>query len=537
MDLTMTLPGGEELEGTGPVVVIGPNGSGKTRQSRQIVSPAPIDYINALRNTRVATDLPAVGFDTAKANYASQRNNARYQPWELASEFDYMLSQLLAQQAMTAIDFMRRHRDDPQNAGEPARTPLTQVEQLWGHVFPGRELYWRDWKPLVKNDSTGSEVEYSGNQMSDGEKAALYLAGRVFSAEPGILVVDEPETHLHSLLAARLWNALEAARSDIRFVYVTHDLSFALSRQDPEFVLASPTEGLRKVVVAPSIPDDVAEALLGSASLSFHASRVVFCEGDSTSIDLELYEGWFKGLDTVVRPVGGWTRVMRCVEALAHSRIVSGLSVLGIVDGDYHPATFKEAIGTGVHVLDVHEAESLLCLPSVVEAACRHVGREFDLADYEAKLRATVGQNQADQIAVQRWKRDIEPRLEGLVAEVSGRRTPVGQLVNDLPTIFDHATWGFSPEDILRAAQDAVEAALNPEGDLMSFLAVVPGKQLLPVAGRQLGLEERSYRQLISRALLGGEPFRTLERDLEQALAPHLPDRYVHAHSLRGDVN
>ena len=112
--------------------------------------------------------------------------------------------------------------------------------------------------------------------MSDGEKAALYLAGRVFSSDPGVLVVDEPETHLHALLAVRLWNALEDARPDIRFVYVTHDLTFALSRHKARFVLASPTEGLRTLDVSAELPDDVAEALLGSASLSFYASRVVF---------------------------------------------------------------------------------------------------------------------------------------------------------------------------------------------------------------------------------------------------------------------
>lgn len=274
-----------------------------------------------------------------------------------------MLPQLLAQHSMAAIDFARQYRQNPAETTGPADTALQRVEAMWGRVFPGRELHWSDWKPVIKNRSTGIEISYRGNQMSDGEKAALYLAGRVFSAEPGVLVIDEPETHLHSLLAARLWNALQAARQDIRFVYVTHDLNFAMSRQPATFVLASPTAGLRSLDISHTLPDDVAEALLGSASLSFFASRVVFTEGESASLDSLLYEAWFNGPDTVVKPVGGSQRVMRCVDAVKNSGIAAGLTAVGIVDGDFHPANFRGALPSAVQMLPVHEVESLSPFP------------------------------------------------------------------------------------------------------------------------------------------------------------------------------
>ena len=146
--------------------MIGPNGSGKTRQTRQLVAAMPMDFVNALRNTRVATELPAVGVDTARNNFHSQKTQSRISHWELASEFDYMLSQLLAQESMAAIEFTHRFRSDPQGAGAPEETPLRRVEQLWGRVFPGRELHWRDWKPLIKNRSTGMEFEYSGRMRA-----------------------------------------------------------------------------------------------------------------------------------------------------------------------------------------------------------------------------------------------------------------------------------------------------------------------------------------------------------------------------------
>ncbi len=250
--------------------------------------------------------------------------------------------------------------------------------------------------------------------MSDGEKAALLLAGRVFSAEPGVLVVDEPETHLHSLLAVRLWNLLEAARPDIRFVYVTHDLTFALSRFDTRYVIANPTGGLKAIDVAADLPKDVAEAILGSASLSFYASRIVFTEGEHGSLDDGLYSAWFNGRDTVVRPVGGCQTVLRCCEALEKSGMSLGLSAVGIIDRDFHPTVFHDSQPSYVHSLKVHEVESLYSLPDMVQAVAAHLGKtNWKATDYRDKLAASVTIQQRHAIIIARWKARIEPESTG----------------------------------------------------------------------------------------------------------------------------
>lgn len=534
MDFTLTLPGGQQLPGTTPVVVVGPNGSGKTRQTRQLSAPVAIDFINALRNTRVAAELPAVGVDTARANFTNQKASSRTNHWELAGEFDYMLSQMLAQHSMAAIEFTRQFREDPASGAQPAETPLHRVEQLWGKVFPGRELHWSDWKPLIKNKTTGAELTYSGNQMSDGEKAALYLAGRVFSSDPGVLVVDEPETHLHSLLAARLWTALEAARPDIRFVYVTHDLNFAMSRHDATFVLASPTAGLRTIDLGGSLPDDVAEALLGSASLSFFASRVVFCEGESASLDQQVYDAWFNGPDTVVKAVGSCERVMRCVDAVANSGIAAALTAVGIVDSDYNPEAFRESLPVGVNMLLVHEIESLLSLPAVVAGVCRHLAAGFDEDAYSGALAGTVTDEQGRQVAIARWKRRMEPHLEGLVAGVSRTSASLDELEAEIPQIFDHTSWGFSPSAFLAEERATVEAVLQAR-DASRMLRVFPGKQMLSVAARQAGLSIAAYVQLVV-AGMHGSVSHQLAADLQAALAGLLPTRHAAVNTIPSPV-
>ena len=524
MDYTLRLDSTTVLPGTSPVVVIGPNGSGKTRQTRQLMADAPIDFVNALRNTRVSPAIPAMGYDDAQNNVVSQRNQTRQTHWELVSDFDVLLSRLLAEDAMSAKEYKRRVRAEHRVNYLPPVTSLDQVEEIWREVFPGRELLWRDWKPVVKSVTSGSSIEYTANQMSDGEKAALYLACKVISADPGIIVIDEPENHLHVLLAIHLWDALEKARPDLRFVYVTHDLPFALSRQNPRFILASPTAGLRVIDLADDLPSDVAEALLGAASLSFYASRIIFCEGQETSIDTRLYKAWFSTRDTVVRSVGSCQMVLRCVEALrASNKIASSLTVEGIIDRDFHPVQFLDALPDGVHVLKVHEIESLLCLPDIVAAVAKYLGQSFSHEQYVQLLANNVTDAERHKVVIERWKRCLEGGLTGLVATISSRQQSLDALIKDVPTIFNYTNWSFSPEKLLEEEKQRVESA-SPISSVNAFLAFMPGKKFIAIAAKLLGITDKGYIDIVMNALNCTEgAIATLGTELRQVLTHYLP--------------
>jgi ATPase subunit of ABC transporter with duplicated ATPase domains len=229
---SIRLPNGTEIPGTTPVVVIGPNGSGKTRQARDLQTQSPPEFINALRNTRIQLNVPAMSYTDAENQFVGQRDQSRSNHWDWNNEFDYLLASLLAQHATTAIKFMDAAREGESDSMAVAHDTLQRIRDMWADVFPGRRLVIDDYRPVIISTVYGDEVTYSAQTMSDGERAAIYLAGRVLRARASVLVIDEPETHLHSLLATQFWNALEAARPDVRFVYITHDLTFARSRRD-----------------------------------------------------------------------------------------------------------------------------------------------------------------------------------------------------------------------------------------------------------------------------------------------------------------
>jgi len=528
--ITIRLPSGTALEGSNPVVIIGPNGSGKTRQARTLSADQPVAFINALRNTRVAPELPATGVDTARAQLNQQRAMAQGQHWELSSEFDSMLTQLFAEAASADVAFARRFRRDPSTAGEPEDTALHRLEVIWGNVFPGRELFLKDWKPVVASSTAGGAVvEYSGHMMSDGEKAALFLAGRVLGADAGVLVVDEPETHLHSLLAARLWDALERARPDVRFVYITHDLTFALSRPEPQYLLSSPTAGLELLEISTELPERIAGTLLGAASLSFYASRVAFCEGDPSSLDFRLYSAWFDRGDTVVRAVESCEDVIRCVVALKGSRVAASLEAIGIIDRDYRPDRFIKALPDGVWPLPCHEVESLLAAPAVVAAVAAHVGASFDKDSYMTSLRDSVSPDQRHRVGIRRWRVSVEPLMQGLASTVGGSDLSLEELAAQLPTLLDPTKWPFDPVQILQDEKAVVENALDA-GTAGDLLAVVPGKQLVALAARACGLAQGRYEELVCTALVSTQmSMRTLQAELAAALSGMLPPRQARA--------
>jgi hypothetical protein len=87
-DRNLTLPDGTVLSGYDPVVIIGPNGSGKTRKARDIQASYSIEFVNALRNTRIPVHLPAMAFTEAENQFISLKNQSRGTHWDWTNEFD-----------------------------------------------------------------------------------------------------------------------------------------------------------------------------------------------------------------------------------------------------------------------------------------------------------------------------------------------------------------------------------------------------------------------------------------------------------------
>ena len=515
---------------TGPnaIVILGANGSGKTRLAVSMTTSGDAEFIGALRNIAMPDQIPNWNLQTATNELQNRTNQRRSNYWELIPDIDALFGKLWSSHAVAAMRIFNELK-----AGRPIGpipdTVLSRTEDLWQSVFPGRTIAFNDFTATVSNEYLGAAT-YTAKHMSDGERTGLYLAARILDSAHSIVIVDEPETHFHSRLAVRFWDALESMFKEKRFVYVTHDLNFALSRKDAAIVLARPNQAPELVSPGESLPTEDVAAILGAASFSVYATRLIFCEGrEEKSLDQELLRAWFYDRSTALIPVGGCENVKRCTAAFQMTSIVSGFDAVGIIDRDHWPDELLTSMSR-VHVLQVHEIESLYVLESVFLAVAAHLGQEAKAKalyrDLLAAWQKQMAGSLSNKLLSERFKARSMMLLERAfepVADFSDRSVLQKSLLTQIPKTLPVT----NPDELWQEEEAVIETALNSD-TADAFLRVLPGKPLLGPAAKSLGITKERYCELIKVALNSSETsFTIFKASLESALSPHLPPRKV----------
>lgn len=527
--MAISIPGiPEPVDGNGPIVLLGANGSGKTRLAVQMANSGNAEFIPALRNIAVPDQIPNWTLQTATNELQNRTNQRRNTYWELVPDIDALFGKLWSSHAVEAM----RVYDQVLQGAQPEDLPetvLTKTKELWRAVFPGRSIAFTDFTARVTNAYLGSTT-YTAKHMSDGERTGLYLAGRVFDSNQPVVIVDEPETHFHSRLAVRFWDALESLSPSKRFVYVTHDLNFALSRREATIVLVRPNQPPEQIVPGASLPSDDVASILGAASFSVYASRLIFCEGrEEKSLDQELLRAWFNDRETALIPVGGCENVKRCTAAFQTKSVVSGFAASGIIDRDHWPDDMLSGLAN-VHVLPVHEIESLYVLKPVYSAIAIQAGHKAETIDalYAnafAGFKRQMSGALANKLICERFKARslmLVERAFASTVDFSDRAGLRSTLIAEIP----QTTAAAEPEKIWNEEERVVNEALASD-DPAVFLRVLPGKPLVGPAAATLGLTKERYCEILKTGLGSStDPtFQSLHATLETALASHLPSR------------
>lgn len=516
------------------VVVIGPNGSGKTQfgvsLSQENGGAAIVERIPALRNIEMSANINPVAKQEIEANLNSIQSNQLNEYWRIAQDIDWIFRSLIVEHS-TASVYFREQEKQKRNSGDLVETKMDRVLSFWSKLFPGRTIDFSSYSPKVLSEYklTGS---YNASRMSDGERAALYLAGRILNTNKNILVIDEPELHFHNKLAVLFWDEMEALRPDCKFIYATHDLQFALSRDNPYFIVVRPNLPPELFTVPSDLPNGIAKELLSAASLSIYAKRIIFCEGDEKrSKDLRLYYAWFRKRDSIVFPVLSCREVQDCVSAYKAHPVIKGLDVAGIVDRDFlNDEHIAGLVAGGVTVLDVHEIESLFCLPSVLNSVALHQGVDPVSANAEFILNARKRflEEYKNKLVSERFRRRCE-RIFDMTLNKLKVSSPDAEIVkaNHIAALEPQA-WNIEPKVIFDEELNRVNAAI--EGDVIEFLKILPGKTILGDAANAVELIKDSYITLICNALIEDiieAPLYKLGQALENALSTYLPPREI----------
>ncbi len=537
MSIPIQFQAGVTIEGTDPVSLVGANGAGKTRLGAWLVATFGYDRVPAQRSLSLSA-IPMETPENAKRNKDQQVGTWRSNVSDPAGDLMALVSDLKAEDVQKATDYRRRAIATEGNAGIPEETKLDVLARLWGLVFPGRAIDLSGYQPTARWTGEARETgSYSTAQMSDGERSAFYHIARILQANPGVVVIDEPEIHFHPMLARRFWDMVEGQRSDCRFIYITHDLNFALSRRGRVGIVRGPNQ-VELLNQDDDIPSDLFESILGAASLSVVAERLVFCEGTAEkSVDVAIYGNWFRAPGTAVVPVGGCETVRRTFATFSETSVIRNAKAVAIVERDYWPDGYLSKLASeGLHVLPTHEVEGLLALREVAQAVADHMAISSFVGKYQAfetKARSHFAGTALNKVILERAKRDVDVRLVGLANKATPHSDPTATR-NAFLAAVDLATAVPDPGALYDNHAAIVSAALA--GSINDILRVLPGKNLLNLLVGELGVTSATYIELIFEALgqpdVGGKQnLEALRLALVAALTPHLPPR-EHAATL-----
>ena len=288
------------------------------------------------------------------------------------SDYQQILSLVFAREGERNAEYVAASRASDDKVEIPPSVS-ERIVRVWNRIFPHRGVRFKDGQVLAAMfDQT-----YTGVQMSDGERAALYLMARVLTAPDGaLLIVDEPEVHLHRAVRDDLWDALEAERADCVFVYLTHDVDFAAARPTTRTLWLQSYDGSawvwEPVEPVEGLPDALVRELVGSRQ------DVLFVEGTAGSLDTAVYAAAYPDLHVV--PLGGCRRVIDYTRALREAASLHHLHARGIVDRDRRETSeIARLESQNVRVLDVAEVENVVLTPAVVRVVAERLAMDPDV--------------------------------------------------------------------------------------------------------------------------------------------------------------
>lgn len=357
------------------IVIVGRNGSGKSTLSREFkkifsdgttsLSAQRVLYCKNISSIPVSGDELRILSDFQNMDKVS--SDSGYINL-ITSDMEKLMTALISEHSKVAVKYI----DDSNNQSE---TLLMKVRDIWNSLIKHRQLNIDKMPPYI----TYNDIEYTFNELSDGEKTIFYFIGHILTAQKNsYIIIDEPENHLHPAICNEIWDRLEEERRDCKFIYITHNLSFATGRNatilwNKKFVPPYNWD----VEIFPQnsiIPNQLFLEILGSRK------TVCFCEGDYTSLDYRLYSALFPNLNII--PVNGHREVISYVDAINKIESKDPLydylpKAIGIVDGDYYNPEQKKAwLRKQVFSLPVNEVENILVDKNLLSYSCSEFSAE-----------------------------------------------------------------------------------------------------------------------------------------------------------------
>ncbi len=399
------------------VVLIGANGSGKTtfansireqleKTDNGIVIPAQKLLVFPTYNS-----IPT--YKSAFADYESRQKvclddkqtfkaekNDDY-PYSLSKQYSeelrILVSALISERLERRNNFCSNAREGDIIHLNDFKSNIDEVIEIWNHLIEHRTLLCDN---LGNLQIECGDEKYPAYKMSDGERVIFYVVGRVMLAkESSLIIVDEPEMHLHKAILNKLWDILEEKRKDCMFIYLTHDIDFASTRiANKRWVksYSSSTSGIFENWEIESIADsEIPEALL--MKILGSRKKVLFCEGKQGSLDRQIIELLFPNF--TITPLASCKDVINYTKA--YNKISNKYAVAyGIIDRDFRTKEQLDKLAAeNIYSYDVAEIENLFLIEDFIKGFAEYKHEPCDIDNIKTQILALLTRNKEQQIS------------------------------------------------------------------------------------------------------------------------------------------
>lgn len=245
--------------------------------------------------------------------------------------------------------------------------------------------------------SKSGSAPYSVAELSDGERNALLIAASVLTVAPGtLLLIDEPERHLHRSIISPLLTLLFAKRPDCAFVVSTHDVMLPLDNPEARTILIRGCTYKGSTVASwdadlvpseSSIDEGLKKDIIGARR------TLLFVEGGERSLDLPLYSLIFPNVTVVSK--SSCRDVEHAVSGIRSAAELHWLRAFGIIDNDRRTTEDVSKLKSkGVYAVSVYSVESIYYHPEIQrKLASRHssvTGENAEKLVFSAKASALI---------------------------------------------------------------------------------------------------------------------------------------------------
>lgn len=486
------------------LVLIGANGSGKTRlgvwldkskptQTHRIGAQRSLVFEKAIKQTSYEESSTFLLYGNTKtANKTIYRWGNDQDAYYLLNDFNAVLSALVDNDNLTKGDYFSSCKRKEALGEVHDKVPNTVVDELyeiWKSIFPHRHIEIRD----AKIYAFMGDKKFDAIQMSDGERVALYLISQCLVVPDNkILVIDEPEIHLHRSIMNKLWIEIEKHRPNNTFIYITHDIQFAASHVQATKIWVKSYDGSSwdwEEIKNSSLPEECLLEILGNRK------NVLFVEGTAESSDTQLYRLIYP--EFFVIPCGSCTKVIEYTKSMNDNDQLHHLKAFGLIDRDYRPQKEISALEKkNIRVLDVAEVENVFCIESIMNAINKHLLR----TDSEYV-------NKAKEFTFSEFKTQLDSQIiNAIIAETqfllsiysldNTSMQALDQAVQNLPNNLDY-------DDVKKRIIDRFQKANNTK-NYQEVLRIFNQKGLVKQFGSFFGLQNNAYINLALRLIKDG---------------------------------